>query len=82
MVSNTVNDYIVLLEWIPIDTTTPGQSGLGSNKGLLHNPQSSKTGASPSNGFVSYPGHWLAGFTPLQGCSRLIQQPQPTGLLH
>ena len=42
-------------------TTTPGQSGSGSigNEGVLHIPQSSKIGASPSDGFVSYPGHWL-----------------------
>ena len=29
------------------------------NEGALHIPQSSKTGASPSDGLVSYPGHSL-----------------------
>ena len=41
--------------------TTLGQSGSGSNsnsnEGVLHIPQSSKTGASPSDCFMSYPGH-------------------------
>ena len=34
-----------------MDTTTPNQSGQGSNdnEGLLHIPQSSRTGASPSD---------------------------------
>ena len=53
----------------PIDrtlsgATTPGQSGPGSdgNKGVLCIPQSSSiTEASPSNCFVSYPGHLLWG---------------------
>ena len=41
---------------------TPGQSGPGSegNKGVLCIPQSSSiTGTSPSDFFVSYPGHSL-----------------------
>ena len=45
----------------PIDrtfsgVTTPGQSGSGSNgnEGVLHIPQSSRTGASPSDCLVSY----------------------------
>ena len=52
----------------PIDrtlsgATTPGQSGLGSegNEGVLHIPQISKAGASPSDGLMSYPGHSLGG---------------------
>ena len=43
-------------------TTTPGQSGPGSegNKGVFHIPQSSSiTGASPLDRLVSYPGYWL-----------------------
>ena len=39
-----------------IGITTLGQSGPGSNgnEWVLHIPQSSKTGASPSNGLVSH----------------------------
>ena len=51
----------------PIDrtlsgATTPGQRGPGSNgnEGLLHIPQSSKIGVSPSDCLVSYSGHSLA----------------------
>ena len=47
----------------PIDrtlsgATTPGQSGPGSdgNEGVLHIPQSSKTGASLPDGLMLYPG--------------------------
>ena len=42
-------------------TTTPGQSGPGSNgwEGVLHIPQISNTGASLSDGLVSGPEHWL-----------------------
>ena len=44
----------------PIDlsgATTLGHSGPGSNvnKGVLHIPQSSEIGTSPSDDFVSYP---------------------------
>ena len=67
----------------PIDrtlsgTTTPGQSGPGSNgnEGVLHIPQSfSITGTSPSDCLVSYPGHLLGGLTLLQRCSRCILPP-------
>ena len=49
----------------------------------LHIPQSSKTGASPSDGLLSYQGQslWRGGLNPLQRYSRRIQQPQPTGLI-
>ena len=46
--------------WTLSGTTTPGQRGCGSNgnEGVLGIPQSfSITGASPSDVFVSYPGH-------------------------
>ena len=46
----------------PTDSTTPGQSGPGSNgnKGVLCIPQSSRiTGASPSGCLVSYLVHSL-----------------------
>ena len=41
--------------------TTPGQNGPGSNgnERVLHFPQSSKKGPSPSDGLMSYPGHSL-----------------------
>ena len=64
-------------------TTTLGQSGPGSdgNKDVLCILQSSSiTGTSPSDCFVSYPGHSLVGgLTPLERCSWCILQPQPTG---
>ena len=50
----------------PIDktlsgATTLGYSGPGSNgnEEVLHIPQSSKTGASPSEGLILYPGYSL-----------------------
>ena len=52
----------------PIDrtlssATTSGQSGPGNNgnEGVLYIPQISKSGALPSDGFISYPGHSLGG---------------------
>ena len=44
-------------------TTTPGQSGPGSNgnEGILSIPQSSNTEASLSYDLVLYPGHSLGG---------------------
>ena len=59
-----MSDSLVL----PIDrflsgATTPGQSGPGSNgnKGVLHIPQMSKAGASPSDCLMSYLGYLLGG---------------------
>ena len=59
--------HIVCSFW-PIDrtlsgATTTGQSGLESidNEGVLHIPQISKVGASPSNGLMSIPGYSLDG---------------------
>ena len=67
------------------DATTPGQSGLrsNSNEGVLHIIKISKAGGSPLDGLISYWRHSVAlkGLTPLQRCSRYIQQPQRTGLL-
>ena len=60
-----------------------GQSGPGSNDNeeLLHILQSSNTGASSSDGLVSYLGHSLRGcLSPLYGYSQYILQPQLTGL--
>ena len=55
----------------PIDrilsgATNPGQIGSGSDvsEEVYHNPQSSKTGASPSDCLMSYPGHSLEEYYP------------------
>ena len=42
-----------------LGATTPGQSGPVSNgnEGVLHIPQISRAGASPSDSLVSYPGY-------------------------
>ena len=52
-------------------TTTLGQSGPGSNgnEGVLRIPQSSRTGASPSHGLVSFPGPSLKRITHQQKSS-------------
>ena len=44
--------------------TTPGKSRPGSdgNEGVLYIFQSSKVGASPSEGIMSYSGQWLEEF--------------------
>ena len=70
-----------------LDSTAPGQSGPGSdgNEGVLSIPQSSSIiVTSPSDCFVSYPGHSLSGegLTPLQRCSWCILQPQLTEQLN
>ena len=60
-----------------LGATTPGQSepGSDSNEGILCIPQSSL-----SDCLASYKRHSLGGcLTPLQGCSRYILQPHPTG---
>ena len=72
LLCNTNNSTVICLHTVkwssssiwPIDgtltcTTTLGQSGLGSNcnERVLHICQSSRTGASPSDSLVSYPGH-------------------------
>ena len=52
------------MRWPLSGDTTPGKSGPGSdgNEGVLCIPQSSSTaGTSPSDCFVSYPGHSLGG---------------------
>ena len=52
----------------PIDRTLSGattlclsEPGSNGNEEVLHIPQSSRAGASPSDGLVSYPGHLLGG---------------------
>ena len=65
-----------------LDATTLGLSGPGNdgNEGVLHIPQSSSiTGTSPSDCWVSYPGHSLGSLATLQKCSQCILQPQPSG---
>ena len=42
-------------------------------------PQRSRTGPSPSDALVTYPGHWWGGLTPLEKCRWCILMPQPTG---
>ena len=78
--------HTVCFIW-PIDrtlsgATTLGQSGPGSNgnDGVLHIPQISKAGASPSVCFMLYLGHLLGcgGLTPLQRWSLHILQPLST----
>ena len=63
MGSSLENDYKYLFDpYMELtDTTTPGQSEPGSNgnESILHIPQNSRTGASLSNGLVSYLGHLL-----------------------
>ena len=65
-------------------TSNLSQSGPESNcsEGVLQIPQSSNTGASPSDSLLSYSGYPLEGacLTTLQRCSQRIQDPQPTGL--
>ena len=55
------NSSVWLIVWILTDITTMGQSEPGSNgnEGVLHIPQSSMNRTSPSDAFVSYPGHFL-----------------------
>ena len=62
--------------WRP--TTVPDRDCV--TVGVLHIPQISNGGASPSDGLMSYPEHSLQGcFTPLQWSCRYILQLQPTG---
>ena len=62
--------------------TTLGLSEPGSNgnKAVQHIPQISKSGASPTDCLLSYPGDSLAGegLIPLQGFSQSILLPYPT----
>ena len=68
----------------PIDMILSGATTMGhirpgsdGNDGVLRIPQSfSITGTSPSDCLVW---HSFGGLTPLERCSRCIQQPQPTG---
>ena len=76
------NSSIWSIERALSGATIPGQSGPGSddNEGVLHIPQSSRTGALPSDCLVFYPGHMLEGcLTPLQKCDRGTLSSQPTG---
>ena len=74
----------------PIDrtllgVTTPCESGSGSNghEGVLQIPQSFRTGASPSDSFVSYPGHsfgWELGsysFAEVQSVNSIVPTDWP-----
>ena len=75
--------YLTLLDRTASGASILGQSGPGSdgNKLVPCIPQSSSiNGASLLDCLESRPGHSLGwGITPLQRCSRCIQQPQLTG---
>ena len=60
----------------------PRKSGpnTNGNEGVLHIPQSSKSGSSPSDCFVSYPVHSLGVSYPSEKYSQYILWPQPTEL--
>ena len=60
-ISNFAHSSIWSINRTLLGTTTPGQSGSGSNgnEGVLQIPQSFRIGTS-SDGLVSYPGHTLA----------------------
>ena len=65
--SSVLNNSIKSINWTLSGATTPGQSGPGNdgNEGVLRIPQSSSiTGTSPSDYFVTYPGHSLKEFYP------------------
>ena len=64
----------------PIDRTLSSGPGNDDNEWVLHISQISKTGASPSDGFVSYTGHSFGdGLTPLLRCSWYILLPKLAG---
>ena len=67
------DDYDLIHRWDPIRVGQDGPESNG-NQGLLHFSQISRTGSSPSEGLVSYPGHTLVEVLPaLQWCSQRIQ---------
>ena len=75
------NSSIWPIERILLSATTPDWSELGSdgNKVVLCILQNSSiTGTSRSNCFLSYPGHSLGSLTPQQRCSWFIQLLQLT----
>ena len=61
--SKGLNSSIQHIDWTLTGTNTPDQSEPGSNGngGVLHNPQSSRTRASPSDCLVSSPGQLVVG---------------------
>ena len=68
MYSKGLNSSIGSIDGTLTSSTTPHQSEPESNdnEGVLYIPQSSKTGNSPSDSFVSYSGRLLEGsLTPL-----------------
>ena len=56
-----IKQFYLTNKWYSNRYNQSCQSGPWSNgnEGLLQIPQSCKTGASPSDGFISYPGHLL-----------------------
>ena len=61
------NSCIGFIDGVPSGATTPRQNGPESNNNerVRHIPQSSKTGASPSDCLASYPRHTLMEVLPL-----------------
>ena len=64
----------------PIDSTLSGATNLGQsgpgckdNEGVLHIPQSSKSGASPSEGLMSYSEHSLVKSYPYAEMQCILQ---------
>ena len=74
----------------PIDRTLSGAATLGNNgpenngnDGVLHIPQTSKTGASSSDGLMSYPRHSLGGgLTSVEMQSVYFAAPSDRAKLH
>ena len=77
-----MNSSIWLINGTIIWTTTLGQSGLEStsNEWVPHILQSYRSEPSLSDGFMSYPRHWV-GLISLQTYNRHILQPKLTGLI-
>ena len=74
-----LNSFIWPIDWILTDTTTPGQSGPGSNdkERVLHISQSSRTWATPSDAVSCHTQDTsCSGLTPLQ---TLRQWPRRSG---
>ena len=79
-----VKQFYLIYKWTLSGFITLGESRPGSNvsEGVLHIPQSSWTGALPSDGLETYPEHSVEeeSLTSQQRCSWCILQPQSTRL--
>ena len=72
-----------LIDRILSGATTPSQCGLGSNdnEGVQHIPQTSKAGALPSDGLMSYVGNSLVGVSCTFGEMQLVYSIVPSDWL-